>query len=244
MLSIIVPKGVITFQRRYINPNNLPNWSKCDTQFSTMKFHVSSTGMIEKNGAGMLQVDFANKFLGGGVLGHGCVQEEIRFVTCPELIVGRLFMEYLKPEEAVLMVGCEQFCNHKGYAQTFEWTGPHNDATPSDEFRRKMCGIVAIDAYQFHDNSEQYKELRMRRELNKAYVGFINDLSTIGPCVASGNWGCGAFGGIATLKALLQMMACVICKRNLSYFTFGDDDLRDKLFEVYTFLVEKKIRVC
>ena len=35
----------------------------------------------------MLQVDFANKFIGGGVLGHGAVQEEIRFLICPELLV-------------------------------------------------------------------------------------------------------------------------------------------------------------
>ena len=40
-----------------------------------------------------LQVDFANKFVGGGVLGDGCVQEEIRFLINPELIVTRLFTE-------------------------------------------------------------------------------------------------------------------------------------------------------
>ena len=39
------------------------------------------------------QVDFANKFVGGGVLGDGCVQEEIRFLINPELIVTRLFTE-------------------------------------------------------------------------------------------------------------------------------------------------------
>lgn len=48
---------------------------------------VAPVGTIEDNGAGMLQVDFANKYIGGGVLGHGAVQEEIRFLICPELIV-------------------------------------------------------------------------------------------------------------------------------------------------------------
>ncbi|MES1916330.1 MAG: hypothetical protein MHM6MM_008158, partial [Cercozoa sp. M6MM] len=33
---------------------------------------------------GALQVDFANRYLGGGVLGHGAVQEEIMFVCTPE----------------------------------------------------------------------------------------------------------------------------------------------------------------
>lgn len=35
-------------------------------------------------------VDFANKNIGGGVLGFGSVQEEILFVIHPELIVSVL----------------------------------------------------------------------------------------------------------------------------------------------------------
>jgi hypothetical protein len=41
----------------------------------------------------LFQVDFANSFVGGGVLGHGCVQEEIRFLLCPELILARYAVE-------------------------------------------------------------------------------------------------------------------------------------------------------
>ena len=52
-----------------------------------------------------MQVDFANKYLGGGVLGHGCVQEEIRFVICPEMIVTRLFTEALDEMESLVMTG-------------------------------------------------------------------------------------------------------------------------------------------
>ena len=52
-----------------------------------------------------LQVDFANKYIGGGVLGEGCVQEEIRFVICPELIVSLLFTEVLDRNEAVVITG-------------------------------------------------------------------------------------------------------------------------------------------
>jgi hypothetical protein len=35
----------------------------------------------------MWQVDFANHVVGGGVLGQGLIQEEIRFTVCPELII-------------------------------------------------------------------------------------------------------------------------------------------------------------
>jgi poly(ADP-ribose) glycohydrolase len=35
-------------------------------------------------------VDFANKEIGGGVLGNGAVQEEILFLLFPEAIVSKL----------------------------------------------------------------------------------------------------------------------------------------------------------
>jgi len=99
--------GVLTFQRRYIDPESLPKWEESVLKFSSIKWHIDSYGRIEK-GHGMLQMDFANRFLGGGALGHGCVQEEIRFMINPELIVGMLFCESMKSSEAILIYGTEQ----------------------------------------------------------------------------------------------------------------------------------------
>ena len=45
------------------------------------------------------------RYIGGGVLGSGCVQEEIRFVICPELILSRLFSEVLGENEALVVTG-------------------------------------------------------------------------------------------------------------------------------------------
>lgn len=54
------------------------------------------------------QVDFANRFVGGGVTGAGLVQEEIRFLINPELIVSRLFTEVLDHNECLIITGqCE-----------------------------------------------------------------------------------------------------------------------------------------
>ena len=51
------------------------------------------------------QLDFANMYIGGGELGHGLVQEEIRFLLCPELIVSRLFTEVLDANECLIIKG-------------------------------------------------------------------------------------------------------------------------------------------
>lgn len=48
---------------------------------------------------------FAFRMVGGGVLSNGCVQEEIRFVICPELILSRLFTEVLDDTEALVVTG-------------------------------------------------------------------------------------------------------------------------------------------
>ena len=48
-------------------------------------------------------MDFANKKVGGGVLAGGRVQEEIRFCICPELLVSRLVMDHMDPNEAIII---------------------------------------------------------------------------------------------------------------------------------------------
>lgn len=204
---------------------------------------MTSAGTIEDQGVGLLQVDFANKYLGGGVLGRGCVQEEIRFVICPELFVTKLIAEVLRPQEALFMVGCERFSAYCGYASSFTFAGEFADATPFDQSRRRCCAIVAIDALNFGDAADQYRVDLMRRELNKAHAGFGRWLATPAPAVATGNWGCGAFGGDKRLKALLQLMVCCVVSRPLVYYTFGDDVLRTDMLELVGFLRREKVTI-
>lgn len=240
---IKMPSGVLTFKRRYIEETDMINWSESELKLSSIKLHVSSVGTIESHGDGMLQVDFANKRLGGGVLGWGCVQEEIRFVINPELIVGMLFCESMGAEEAILMIGCEQFNNYQGYSRSFVWSGNFNDTTPRDDFRRKMIYVSAIDALSFRSPRLQFEEPAIKRELNKAYAGFFSDADQQPTPVATGNWGCGVYRGNKCLKSLIQMMACCATKRNLVYFTFGERELMDLIERMFNFLSTNDITV-
>ncbi|KAJ9596673.1 hypothetical protein L9F63_012277, partial [Diploptera punctata] len=236
------PVGVVSYKRQYVDHKSLPRWDR--SQKPLTKLHISSQGVIEHDGERMLQVDFANKSIGGGVLGRGCVQEEIRFVVSPELIAARLFTEVLDSTEALLVVGCERFSMHKGYGDTFEWAGDYRDKTPSDSSGRRLCSVVAIDATRLGNRNVQYTPSSMMRELNKAYAGFYSPESGDRLAgVATGNWGCGAFRGDAKLKALLQLMAASQAGRSLAYFTFGDTQLRDEIFHIYTFLTDHQVTV-
>ncbi|NXH91568.1 PARG glycohydrolase, partial [Edolisoma coerulescens] len=195
-------------------------------------------------------VDFANRFVGGGVTGAGLVQEEIRFLINPELIVSRLITEVLDHNECLIITGTEQYSEYTGYAETYRWARSHEDKTPRDEWQRRYTEIVAIDAFHFRRFLDQFGPEKIRRELNKAsnflqqpaaYCGFSRP--NVPPqhlsAIATGNWGCGAFGGDSRLKALIQILAAAEAGRDIVYFTFGDVELMRDIYSMHTFLCEK-----
>ena len=170
------PKGSVSFQRRFVHPSAMPKWSESKSKLRNLR--VTAKGTIEDDGDGMLQVDFANSRIGGGVLRRGCVQEEIRFIICPELLASLLFTERMNDNECVVIYGHERYSNYTGYARTYEFAGNHVDPTPVDgESGRRKSALVAIDATRFAGKKaqeSQYEEAKIKRELNKAYVGFCN----------------------------------------------------------------------
>ena len=265
-------------------------WVDCNAPL--LPLTVVDSGGIE-GAPGALQADFANEYLGGGVLMGGNVQEEIRFSICPECLVSMLVCPRMRPHEAVLLTGVKQYATYSGYGDRFECTGPAEG--PSDNSAAGAAGgakrrtrgrgapaapsasvaadadadgvgehLIAIDAvpYAFQMGARaQYNQDAMLRELLKlraalgdgggyddeqtaaqapgegepspkrpatkgkhaaAVTGSIEGGSGSRRPFATGNWGCGVFGGDARLKALLQWMAASRAGRAVLYFPFGD----------------------
>ncbi|KAI0212169.1 Poly(ADP-ribose) glycohydrolase [Lamellibrachia satsuma] len=246
-----MPQGNLTYSRQVLKHHEFPKWEKCQNVFPQL--HVSSGGTIEDDGCGMLQVDFANKYIGGGVLREGSVQEEIRFVICPELIVSLLFTEVLDPNEAVVITGPQRFSNYKGYANSFQWGGDYKDPTLRDSWGRCCTQVVAIDAVKVKSALNQFEAKQVCRELNKAYVGFYDpDAKLIRTAVATGNWGCGAFGGDLRLKvypitfsatALIQLMAAAAAGRDVCYFTYKDNSLTQDIYNIHKLITDRGLTV-
>lgn len=232
-------KNVITFQRQFIGE---PKWEESVIPIGNTKFHIQSDGRIE-DAQGMLQVDFANRFVGGGVLSQGCVQEEIRFVISPELIVARLFTECLADNEALIVFGFERFSTYKGYAASFQFAGDFVDTTPLDCFRRKKSQLVAIDAIAYDLPQEQFDDAAVLRDANKAYAGFFCDDENNKAPIASGLWGCGAFNGDPVRSAIIQLIACAQSGRNLAFYTFRDQVLESTLADLFECFVVNKTTV-
>ncbi|KAL9432133.1 hypothetical protein AB3S75_027202 [Citrus x aurantiifolia] len=290
-----MPVGFVSFERKVLPEDCHPLftsypeadfWSK--SVLPLCAFEVHSVGFIEDQSTDALEVDFANKYIGGGALHRGCLQEEIRFMINPELIAGMLFLPSMADNEAIEIVGAERFCDYKGYASSFRFAGDHADKRHFDSFGRCITRIVAIDAL-CSPGMKQYALKYLLRETNKAFCGFIdqskycqykglfqvkglheahlypdeNDhtsrnhlelneassttvetnqgasvsLPALGnsdgegkdlPGIATGNWGCGAFGGDPELKAIIQWLAASQASRPfILYYTFGIDALQN-----------------
>lgn len=181
---------------------------------------------VEK-GEGCLHADFANMFLGGGVLSGGCVQEEIRFAICPELCAAMIVCPCMLANEAITVVGGEQFSDYSGYAFGLQYAGDFRRPVPKDDDGTPLVAITAMDALDLRGGNSSLKgqmELKQElRELEKAAAAFepVDEAALkLWPVIATGNWGCGAFGGSIPLKAVLQWLAASEGGRSLRYFPF------------------------
>lgn len=170
-----MPQGVISYERKVLP---LPSHKVMEPAFwrdshtALCSFESLDEGIIEDAGWEYAQVDFANKFLGGGVLRMGCVQEEIRFMLSPELIVGMLFLPAMAENETIEITGSERFSNYAGYAGKFCYAGDFVDFTPRDAWGRHYTKIIAMDA-KARPGDSQFREKLLLREACKAYCGFL-----------------------------------------------------------------------
>ena len=169
----------------------------------------------------------------------------------PECLVSILFCQVMDHLESILITGAEQFSAYTGYGGRFKFAGPYQDRNLLDKLNRKQVNIVAIDAIPFGWGTadSQFQRNGINRELYKAYCGFSHSISTDDvtsgelASVATGNWGCGAFGGDKEMKTLLQWMAATKAGRAVKYYTFKDVGFAKKQKELVRVLLEKKVTV-
>jgi len=196
-----------------------------DSLAQAAEWVAQDPSIAEQSGGDLcLEADFANMYIGGGVLSGGCVQEEIRFAIAPENCLSCLLCPVMRDEEAVQIVGAQQFSEYKGYGFYLQYGGDHKSDLRADTDGTTLVAITAIDAIRGRGSKQwgleqQLEEHKMLRELNKAYAGFHPADPRFG-IIATGNWGCGVFGGDHQLKAVLQLIAASARKRPVLYFPF------------------------
>ncbi|GMR49239.1 hypothetical protein PMAYCL1PPCAC_19434, partial [Pristionchus mayeri] len=216
-----MPRGTLTFSRQAwaFQRDEREGYDKWRDEIS--EFLVTSEGLIEEM-EGCLQVDFANEFIGGGVMKRGAVQEEIRFMCCPEMLVSMFLCNRMNHHEAILIQGAQQYSAYEGYSSSLRHVPMElRRDQPRDRFGRARSYLVAIDAIEFDRSKDQYESRYITREIKKAYAGFmLSQRDTPARPIATGNWGCGAFNGDKELKSVIQLIAASKAGRPMIYVTF------------------------
>jgi len=258
-LSKAVPSRFVEFYRNVLPKKRFPVFDAgalLENKTPLAGFEVKGRPHMIEDAEGCMQADFANEWIGGGVLHAGCVQEEILFMEKPECLISLLVCNVMRGHESITIVGAERFSTHKGYARSFQWAGDFVDKQPIDSKQRLSNVIIAYDALVARF-CNQFSEKNMLREIIKTHVAVaIPNEVTRGvkageedaktsykfDTFATGNWGCGAFGGDIPLKAMLQWIACSLAGKHIRYFDFGDRNAQG-LKETTQYLLKAGVHV-
>jgi len=227
--STLAHTPTLYFRRLFRNP--ITEISGSDKKLSKFQIDQDTELGIGRDKAPNMYVDFANMYIGGGLISGGTIQEEIMFASASLATISLLFFPKMWDNDAIRITGAESFSSWKGYDQSFEFD-PTAERVPST----KQSTIVAIDATPFQKPEKQYERDSLLRELNKALAGFcVSDLSD--ECQANiietGNWGCGQFGGDVEFKLLIQWIAATIADKKILYYPFGHNAFKDNRLEEF-----------
>jgi len=170
-----------------------------------------------------IKVDFANRKVGGGVLKHGCCQEEIMFLINPELISIMSLLNTLNANKAISVSGITQYSKSSSYGFDLEYAGSYDD-----DSKQKIIIVDAID-YRKHYN-DQYLTENKEIELQKIINGF--SLAGVETTISTGHWGCGAFLGNPKLKFMIQWLGVSLTNNQLKYY-IGNNFKTNELSIIY-----------
>lgn len=223
----------VTYRRVAATPSEthkLNEWLEADRLLNEFEIiHEDNKKMQLK---GVIDVDFANKIVGGGTLTNGSVQEEIKFMMSPESIISMMLFESLEDNEIGYIEGTDQINEYEGYKKTFNFNGNFDCKKEMDfeENEENQNAILIMDALSFQDMDpeEQYKKENILRELNKSYLGFKSHKYKV---IITGKWGCGVFQGDSQLKFLLQWISASMCQKKMLFSTFGELDFNTDFFQ-------------
>jgi poly(ADP-ribose) glycohydrolase len=218
----------IEFVRIVCDETHGAEWWCDQTSVSLSPMTILPMGEAIESVPNAVHADFANKHIGGGVLRRGAVQEEIRMIISPESLVAVFLSDPMQPNEAVLIRNTIRFNAYAGYSQSFRCSGISEEIIESMQNGQECIPleeIICMDAIPFGaDNSRQFSLPCILRELEKCRIALSSDQISA-PKFATGNWGCGVFGGDPQLKAVIQWLAASVAGKEVVYCPFDNHAL-------------------
>jgi poly(ADP-ribose) glycohydrolase len=203
-------------------------WENSTKTLKGLKIFEEKIGIEDLRDA--CQINFADPYPGGTLPStHGdIVQEEILFLVYPELFITCVLVPRIDTRESIVVSGLTRTNKYKGYQWSFSFAGDFDKDS-------NAITVIHMDALPGGERDRQSVD----RELNKAYISFINHG---GKPVATGHWGCGAFGGNHQRKAIIQLIAAAEAEVDLQYTTYGTRHING-LQEFYSLMIQNHITI-
>ncbi len=148
-----------------------PNWQRSRQRLCELEVLPDTNAAIENLSNEHAHMNFGNRFVGGGVLGRGKLQEEINFLLCPELITACFLCEEMADNECITISGIDRFSSHAGYSDSFAWDGPYKPNADDEAWTKR---VLTVDAYCYRrSRRNQFSQQSILRDLNKVAFTYI-----------------------------------------------------------------------
>jgi len=184
--------------------------------------------------------------------------EEIKFVINPELMLSMYVNEFMLKNEAIYVIGTEQFSKFTGYSATFMFAGNCFTFGEID----KICTFIydnkpiqcissillAFDALKYFKYWDNFSKDNYVREFEKAFIAFkplesSGDNLINNKPIATGKWGCGVYNGDSDLKFLIQYAVSSIHRREMIFTCYKDKPLYEKLCAFTDIMKKNKVNI-
>eukprot|EP01100_Stratorugosa_tubuloviscum_P010887 TRINITY_DN474_c1_g4_i1.p1 TRINITY_DN474_c1_g4~~TRINITY_DN474_c1_g4_i1.p1 ORF type:complete len:816 (+),score=338.17 TRINITY_DN474_c1_g4_i1:42-2489(+) len=221
---------IINIKRLKLNNNCKVDWFNCNELIKENCVRVHYERMEHHENKGFF--DFANKRLQIWEMIGSATQEEILFSCCPDAMIAMVVCDVIKKDEVIIIENVVRYSEYSGYANSFKFTGFY------DRCVNKQFNILAADAVF----KQHWQPQSILRDINKAYIGF-SYFAQLNQSIATGHWGCGAFGGNKLSKFLQQICAASLAHATLDYSTFKENENSTFFNSIFNQLISKRVKI-
>ena len=187
-------------------------------------------------------VNFANRNFQTGKIIPSATQEEVLFCVRPELYAAMFICQRVYENEIIVISNTYKLMDNTGYLNSFKFKSLKEEIFTNNDFlKNDNEHILCLDAtfkdhYLFKSVLQDFSKFFSACEFCK------NKNENAG--ISTGSWGCGAFWCDKTHKFWQQLVCAKASGVKLSYYTFGDNNYKNKLEKLLNAVIKYTPIVC